>query len=298
MVLVPTETGLRALQPFPRLRALHYDLSRDPDEAERQARVMVVGLPKVAKATAFMRELPQLELVQTLNAGYDQWVGHLPAAVRLSNARGAHGRAVAEWVVAVLLAHYRRLGTFAAAQANGVWDYQVTDSLWDQRVGVLGAGDIGTHLTRMLDPFGARVTLVGRTRRDGVLDLAGFRAVLGEQDAVVLVLPSTPETTGLVDAAFLAGMRDGAVLVNAGRGPLVDTAALLAETGSGRVSAILDVTDPEPPPPDSPLWSAQGVTVTPHVSGSTVGLWDRAWRIAAEQIDRYSRGESPPNLVI
>jgi phosphoglycerate dehydrogenase-like enzyme len=150
----------------------------------------------------------------------------------------------------------------------------------------------------MLAPFGCGIKLVGRTARRGVLDMAAFRAILPEQDAVVLALPLTAETSGLVDAELLASMKDGAVLVNAARGALVDTDALLAETATGRLAAILDVTEPEPLPPGHPLWSAPGVTITPHVSGSTLGFRDRAWRVAAAQIDLHSRGESPTNLVL
>jgi phosphoglycerate dehydrogenase-like enzyme len=131
-----------------------------------------------------------------------------------------------------------------------------------------------------------------------VLDMDGFRRVLPAQDAVVLALPLSDETRRVVDAAFLAAMGDDAVLVNAGRGALVDTDALLAATATGRIAAILDVTDPEPLPPDHPLWDAPGVTITPHVSGSTAGLWARAWHVAVTQIDVYSRGQAPPNLVL
>ncbi|MDQ1506654.1 MAG: hypothetical protein QOD57_4381 [Actinomycetota bacterium] len=297
-VLVPHPAGLRAIGPHAELRALLYDAAQPPTAEQREATVMVVDAAGVTEALAFMHGLPRLELVQTLNAGYDQWVGRLPPGVRLSNARGAHGRAVAEWVVAGLLAHYRRLPTFAAAQARGAWEYEITSSLEGKAIGVLGAGDIGLHLQRMLEPLSGPVTLVGRTARPGVLDGDQFRGILPDQDAVVLALPLTAETRHLVDAGFLGAMKDGAVLVNAGRGPLVETDALVAETADRRLAAILDVTDPEPLPSDHPLWSAPGVIITPHVSGSVTGLWRRAWGVAAQQIELYARGEPPTNLVL
>jgi phosphoglycerate dehydrogenase-like enzyme len=301
-VLVPDgdglAAGLRALEGHPHLRPLRYRLDRTPTPEQRDCAVMVVGMTAVDPAVEFMRHLPHLRLVQTLNVGYDQWIGRLPPGVALSNARGAHSRAVAEWVVAVLLAHHRELVAFAQAQSGRRWEYRVTGSLEGRRVAVLGAGAIGVALRSMLEPLGCRVSLVGRTTRAGVLSMRDLGAVLSEQDAVAVVLPLTQETRGIVDAGFLASMKDGAVLVNGGRGPLVDTDALLREARAGRIRALLDVTEPEPLPPDHPLWTAPGVTITPHVAGSTEGLWERAWSIAVAQVDAFARGETPANLVI
>jgi len=150
----------------------------------------------------------------------------------------------------------------------------------------------------MLEAFACRLVLVGRSRREGVLSMEDFRAVQAEQDAVVLAVPVTPETRALVDARFLAAMKDGAVLVNPGRGTLVVTDALLTETRAGRLRAILDVTDPEPLPPTHPLWTCPGVTITPHVGGATVGVLERGWETAVRQIDQFARGETPTNLVV
>ena len=125
-----------------------------------------------------------------------------------------------------------------------------------------------------------------------------FRSAAAEQDVVVLVLPVTPETRGLVDARFLKGLKDGAVLVNPGRGSLVVTDDLLRETQAGRLRAILDVTDPEPLPADHPLWASPGVTITPHVAGNTAGAMERAWAVAVQQIGMFARGQAPTNLVV
>ncbi len=299
-VLVPDDHGRRALEGRPGLRALRYDLESDPGPEEQEAAALVVGMAedRVDLVTAYLARLPRLRLLQTLNAGYDQWVAGLPSGVALANARGAHGAAVAEWVAAVLLAHSRRLDVFARAQAEGRWQLQLTDSLQGKAVAVLGAGDIGTNVRRLLEPFGASVTLLGRTARDGVRPMAELDAVLGDLDVVVLALPVTEETTGLVDGGFLGRLKDGAVLVNAGRGVLVDTGALLAAMAQGRISAILDVTDPEPLPAGHPLWSAPGVTITPHVAGATPGIWRRAWQVAGDQLETLARGETPANLVV
>ena len=297
-VLVPGEEGVAALAGAPRLLAIRYDAREEPSAEQQQATVMVTGVSKIEREVAFMRGLPQLRLLQTLNAGFDQWVGRLPPGVALSNARGAHGRSTAEWTVAVLLAHYRDLTRFATAQGQRRWAHHSTASLDGKRVAILGAGDIGTHLGRMLAPFGCRLMLVGRRRRDDVVTMDEFRAVAAEQDVVILVVPVTEDTRGLVDAQFLKGMKDGAVLVNAGRGSLVVTDALLRETETGRLRAILDVTDPEPLPAEHPLWSSPGVTITPHVAGDTEGAMERAWTLAVQQIGMYARGEAPTNLVL
>jgi phosphoglycerate dehydrogenase-like enzyme len=298
LVLVPDEEGVRALVGSPDLMAVRYDARQEPTAEQQRATAMVTGVLKVEPEVAFMRALPQLRLLQTLNAGFDQWVGRLPPAVALSNARGAHGRATAEWTAAVLLAHYRELTRFATAQGERRWDHHDTASLEGKRIAILGAGDIGTSLQRMLAPFGCRLMLVGRRCRDDVVSMDDFRSAASEQDVVVLVLPVTPETRGLVDAKFLNGMKDGAVLVNPGRGSLVVTDDLLRETQAGRLRAILDVTDPEPLPADHPLWASPGVTITPHVAGNTAGALGRAWTVAVQQIGLYARGQAPANLVI
>src|SRR4029077_2902446 len=120
---------------------------------------------------------------------------------------------------------------------------------------ILGHGSIGRAVERRLEPFGARVTGVARRARDGVHGMDELPGLLGEADVVVVLLPLTPLTRGMVDAGFLAAMREGALLVNAARGPIVDTGALLDAVRSGRISCALDVTDPEPLPDGHPLWS-------------------------------------------
>jgi phosphoglycerate dehydrogenase-like enzyme len=297
-VLVPDELALEAFEPYPALRPVLYDLKQAPSPEQRAAEAIGIGLAWVDDVIPFLRQLPNVKLVQTLFAGYDDWVGQLPPGVALSNGRGAHGRAVAEWVAATLLAHYRDLAYFNAEQAKGIWSRQIKEGLDEKRVAVLGAGDLGVNAKRVLEPFGCRVTLVGRTAREGVLSLDQYRAIHGEQDVIVLLLPISEETAGIADAAFLAEMKDGAILMNAGRGPLVSTDALIAEASTGRIKAILDVTDPEPLPDGHPLFSTPGVTITPHIGGGTEGWLARGWKVAARQIDLYARLGRPENLVI
>jgi phosphoglycerate dehydrogenase-like enzyme len=238
-----------------------------------------------------------LRLIQLLNAGVEAWLPHVPDGVLLANCRGAHGGSTAEWVVAVLLSIYRDLSAFDLARRERRWDYHHTDTLQGKRILVIGAGDLGQQVRRRLEPFDTSVTLVGTVARDDVRGVRELPELLGDFDAVIVVVPVTTRTIGMVDAEFLAGMADGAVLVNAARGQVVDTDALLAELRSERLLAALDVTDPDPLPPDHPLWTAPGLVLTPHVAGSCRGSLDRAYAVAAEGIERFVRGERPNNLV-
>jgi phosphoglycerate dehydrogenase-like enzyme len=296
-VLVPDDDGVRALEELPGVRALRYTWGEPLPPGAAGAEVLIPGFHRRDAGEEFFTALPGLKLIQLLSAGAEEWVGHLPEDVLLSTCRGAHGGSTAEWVVAVLLSIYRELSGFAAAQAAGKWDRHTTDTLQRKRVLVVGAGDLGTQLRRRLEPFDATVTMVGTTARDGVHGVDELPSLLGSHDAVALMVPLTARTRGMVDAGFLAAMRSGAVLVNAARGPVVDASALLAELESGRLYAALDVTDPEPLPPDDPLWSAPGLVLTPHVAGSVRGLQQRSYAVAAAEIARYAGGELPNNLV-
>ncbi|MGI5269638.1 2-hydroxyacid dehydrogenase [Nonomuraea sp. CA-218870] len=297
VVLVPHPRGLDALSAVDGVTPLLYDVRAEPPEGAEAAEVIVIPSRPVDRVLALLDRLPALRLVQTLSAGTDSWTGRLPAHVTLSSARGAHGPAVAEWAAATLLTVARDLPAFAADQADGRWNPHVAESLWDQRVLIIGAGDLGTQLRARLEPFGPRITMMARRARPGVVPMTDLRTLLPVQDVVALMVPLTPDTHHLADKGFLAAMKDGAILLNAARGPVVDTHALLAETRAGRLRAILDVTDPEPLPPDHPLWHAPGVLVTPHVAGDVPQADTRAWQVAATQIAQYARGEKPANTV-
>jgi phosphoglycerate dehydrogenase-like enzyme len=162
---------------------------------------------------------------------------------------------------------------------------------------IVGAGAVGMAIARRLEPFDVTLTLVARRPRPGVHGIEELPALLPYADVVVLVVPLTPATRGLVDADFLAAMPDGALLVNAARGPVVDTEALTAEVGKGRLSAALDVTSPEPLPTDHPLWTMPNVLITPHVAGSVRGLLRRAYALVGAQLHRLCGGEPLENLV-
>jgi phosphoglycerate dehydrogenase-like enzyme len=245
--------------------------------------------------------MPGLKVVQLLTAGADAWIGRLGSGVTLCDARGAHDAPTAEWVVTAILASLRRFDFFARAQADRRWSYAEaapTDELTGKRVLIVGAGSIGTALAARLAPFEVELTSVARTARDGVHGVSELPKLLPQADVVVLLIPLTDQTRGLVDQRFLGAMRDGALLVNAARGPVADAAALTAELATGRIRAALDVTDPEPLPADSPLWAMPNVLITPHVGGSVRGTLRRTYGLAGRQLRRYMAGEPLDNQVV
>ncbi|MBE1497911.1 phosphoglycerate dehydrogenase-like enzyme [Amycolatopsis lexingtonensis] len=294
-VLVPDDEGMSVLAEVPRVLPVRYQWGEPVPPEAAKAEVLIPG--KHPPGEELWRTLPNLKLIQLLSAGAEDWVGKVPDGVLLSTCRGAHGGSTAEWVVAVLLSMYRGLDVFAAGQREGRWERQTADTLQGKRVLVIGAGDLGQHLRRRLEPFDARCTMVGMTAREGVHGVRELPSLLGLHDVVVLMVPLTSRTRGMVDAEFLAEMRDGAVLVNVSRGPVVDTGALVAELTAGRLRAALDVTDPEPPPSGHPLWTVPGLLLTPHIGGAVRGVRGRSYAVAAAEIARYAGGELPDNLV-
>jgi phosphoglycerate dehydrogenase-like enzyme len=256
-----------------------------------------------------IRPLPRMrsvQVVQTLSAGIDHvepGLGHLPAGVRLCNARGVHEASTAELTLTLILASLRGVPDFVRAQDRGEWLGGFRPALADRNVLIVGYGSIGAAIEDRLVPFEvARVARVARsartTARGPVHPLTELPALLPEADVVILSTPLTEATRGLVNADFLARMKDGALLVNVARGPVVDTKALLAELESGRLTAALDVTDPEPLPPGHPLWQAPGVLVSPHAGGPTSAFLPRAKRLLTDQLTRFVNREPLRNVIL
>ncbi|MGA5303046.1 2-hydroxyacid dehydrogenase [Nucisporomicrobium flavum] len=254
------------------------------------------------RAAEQVSHLTGVRVVQLLSAGADAWVGLVPPGVQLCDARGVHDKPVAEWVLGAAIGAMRQFPAFVRAQQREDWAlkaYTPTQELTGKRVLIVGAGSIGRAIEEHMAPFGVTVTRVARTARPDQ-DVHGVEALpelLPHAEVVVLVVPLTDQTRGMVDAAFLAAMPDGALLVNAARGPVVDTDALVAALTPGRISAALDVTEPEPLPPGHPLWHLPNVFLTPHSAGSVVGLLPRAYGLAGDQIRRFAAGEPLINQV-
>ena len=299
-VLVPSRAiGAAAEALSPRVRAHRIDPADGPPTGD--AALAQIWVPRAGGATVpgqdFFDALPRLRLVQLLSAGAENFAGRLPQGVLLCNARGAHTPSTAEWAVTATLAAQRGIPFFVREQEAGRWSTTTHRSLVGARVLVVGAGDIGRTIGRMLAGFDVELTYVARTARDGVRGTDELPELLPTADVVVLIVPVTPETTGLVDAAFLARMKDGALLVNAARGVVVDTDALLAELISGRLRAALDVTDPEPLPEGHPLWSAPNLLLTPHVAGAVPETNARAAAAVTDQLRRVLAGDPLANVV-
>ena len=267
-----------------------------PDSAgEVEVLVMPFGVRR--SRLPVLATLPRLRLIQLMSAGAERVIPHVPAGVTLCNARGAPDAAVAEWIAAVILAQVRSLPALMAAQQRGTWEFTETGMLAGQTVLIVGYGSIGEATERVLTPFGVTIERVARRARPGVAGPADLPAMLPRADVVVLLVPVTPATVALVNARFLGLMHDGALLVNAARGSIVDTAALLAELRSGRLRAALDVTDPEPLPAGHPLWSAPGLLLTPHLAGATTQTIPLAMAIVRAQLARYAAGEPLGNVI-
>ncbi len=241
--------------------------------------------------------LPGLQVVQLLTAGYESALPFLPPGVVLCNAAGVHDASTAELTVGLILASLRGIDDFARAMPQGQWLYSRRQALADSRIVVVGAGGVGRAIARRLAPFEVEITMVGRSAREGVAAIADLPGLLRGADIVVVAVPLDDSTRGLVDDAFLSSMKAGVLLVNVSRGPVVDTAALLDHASRGRVRAALDVTDPEPLPPDHPLWTTPGVLISPHVGGNSSAFLPRARVLVADQLARWASGESLRNVV-
>jgi phosphoglycerate dehydrogenase-like enzyme len=239
--------------------------------------------------------LTRVAVVQVLSAGTD-WVERwVPPQATLCSARGARDAPVAEWVVGALLGATTELLECARLDA---WSHRSLTDLGEWTVVVVGMGSIGRRVERHLTGFGTEVIGVASHARDDLHGVDELEALLPRADAVVILAPLTDATRGLIDARRLAAMRDGAVLVNAARGPVVDTDALVAEATTGRLRAVLDVTDPEPLPDGHPLWSAPGVlSITPHIAGDSPAGNARAAALAGDQLARWVAGEELHNVV-
>jgi phosphoglycerate dehydrogenase-like enzyme len=245
-------------------------------------------------------QLPRLKVMQLLTAGFDDVRSHLPPGVTLCNARGVHDASAAELALGLMIAAQRGLADFARAQPEGRWAHGPRPALADKTVLIVGYGAVGAAVERRLDGFEVEVLRVARASRAGPPPVAGWAdlpGLLPAADIVVLTVPLTAQTRGMVDKAFLSRLKDDALLVNIARGPVVDTAALLVEVSAGRLRAALDVTDPEPLPPDHGLWQAPGVLISPHVGGHTDAFLPRAYRLIADQLRRFVSGTPLRNVI-
>lgn len=241
-------------------------------------------------------------LVQSQSIGFEGVADQLPPGMTFANAASVHETSTAELAVALALAAQRLIPQFVRAQEHSRWAPAVAASLADRRVLVLGFGGVGKAVAARLAPFEVELTAVASRARneDGVQvhGVAELAALLPDTEILILTLPGGDATRNIIDEAALAALPDGALIVNVGRGPLIDTDALVGHVERGRIRVALDVTNPEPLPAEHPLWSLPGALIVPHVGGASSAMRPRIARLVREQIERMLRGEEPINVVV
>ncbi|HZW45805.1 MAG TPA: 2-hydroxyacid dehydrogenase [Dermatophilaceae bacterium] len=250
-----------------------------------------------ARVGSVLEQMPSLRVVQSMSAGVDHLRSFVRPEVTLCRGAGVHDASTAELTLALILASLRALPDFVRAQDRAEWSPRWTTSLADRTVLIVGYGSVGSAIERRLEGFEVEVIRVARTAREGVSAFADLPSLLPRADVVILIVPITDETRGLADAAFLSRMKQGALLVNMARGPVVDTAALVSELEKGRIHAALDVTDPEPLPTHDPLWSAPNLLLSPHVGGASSAMWPRVYAALGAQLERYAAGAPLEHVV-
>ena len=272
--------------------------------------------PKSLKIWPFLRGV---KLVLSMLAG-TEWIRPVVGPdVLICSGRGAHSPSTAEWTLTAILAMLKHIPFYVGVQKDGAWKRRfempqlyaqiagdarplyppvLQEELTGKRVLLVGHGSIGQKIERLLAPFDVELTRVARTARTEprVHAVSELDALLPKAEIVILILPLTEESRHLIGARQFGLMRQGTLVVNAARGAVVDTDALVDALNTGRIRAAVDVTDPEPLPEGHPLWSAPNVLLTPHVAGSTPEFSRRALQVAAEELQRYMKGKPLVNL--
>jgi phosphoglycerate dehydrogenase-like enzyme len=268
-----------------------YDTGDEPPATVGEVEFYVAPYTFDPAPLELIGRMSALKVVQTQTAGFEHMLPYLPDGVTLCNAGGVHDTSTAELAVTLTLASLRGVPSFVHGRDRQEWRFGWYDALADRTVLLVGYGGIGKAVDRRLAGFEVDVLRVARTARDGVSEMSELPDLLPRADVVIVCVPLTDATRGLVDAEFLGRMRDGTLLVNVSRGPVVDTDALLAELQGGRLRAAVDVTDPEPPPPGHPLWTVPGLLMSPHVGGSSTAFRPRVEKVIVDQVRRYTAGE-------
>ncbi len=277
------------------------------------------GLPGLHYDAQKLLTTIRARYVQTMSAGVEAVLPFIPQGTVLCNARGVHDGTTAEWTVTAILASLKWLPFYAALQREGRWSTRAdSDAHWvdlhgspgtvdvpvaleelaGKTVLIVGYGSIGKAIETRLAPCEpARILRLARTAREGVEPVSALHSLLPEADVVVLITPLTPETRHLIGREELARMRPGTLVVNAARGGVIDTEALVEALNRRHVRAALDVTDPQPLPAGHPLWQAPNLLLTPHIAGSSPDLLDRVFRFVARQAQHLLKGEEPENII-
>lgn len=301
-LLVPDAASAAELEPLTPgvdIQVWNVDSSVEPPRAN----ALFLTRPGDAARMPRLRTIRSLRLVQMVSLGYDWVTPHIPDGVALSNGVGTCESSAAETAMSLILASLKGFARASADRQAKRWQSYNVETIDNAVILLLGVGGVGARLGQYLKAFGPRELIqVGRRARlaeDGsiVYGVSRLPQLLPRADVVVVSLPLNSSTRGIVDSQFLALMRDGAHLVNVGRGELVDTAALLNELNTARLFAGLDVVDPEPLPHDHPLWTAENLVFTPHVGGNTAIHRTRGMQLISMQLRRLASGEPLANVV-
>ncbi len=276
--------------------------------------------PYQGRALRIWPRLQGIRLVLSLMAGTEWIPGTVGPHVTICSGRGAHNVSTAEWTLSAILAMQKYFPLYFGIQQSGQWKRRseatthyetisgdkrplyppvLLEELTGKTVLMVGHGAIGQEIERMLTPFNVDLLRVARSARTEPLvhSVSELDSLLPKADIVVLILPLTPESRGLIGSKQFGLMRQGTLFVNAARGPIVQTNALVEALNAGKIRAALDVTDPEPLPDGHPLWSCPNLLLTPHIAGSTPQFAPRALKTAADELRRFIAGEPLHNAV-
>jgi len=249
------------------------------------------------KTIEIIPRMKNLKVVHYNQAGYEDILPHIPQGVTLCNGTGVHDVSTSELAIGLTIASRRGFAEFMDNQKQGVWKRTRKPALADSHVGIVGYGHIGKRIASLLEMFETKVTAFTRSGSDGSIKIAEFDDYLPKLDVIILILPLTAESKNFMNANRIKKMKDGATLINVARGAIVDTDALVAELNTGRITAGLDVTDPEPLPAGHPLWSAPNLIISPHVGGDSGAFVPRARKMVQEQLARIAKNEPLINQI-
>jgi len=250
-----------------------------------------------AKGLSYVNQMPNLKVLQMLNAGYDDALAYLRPGLTLCNATGVHDASTAELAVGLAIASRRGFPEFMKEQVAGIWNHRKSPALSDSKVGIVGFGSIGKEIAKKLSVFDVTITAFTQSGRNGSLTVDQLDTHLPELDIVILILPLTDSSRYMFDATRLAKMKDGSLLINMARGPIVVTDALVAELNSERIFAALDVTDPEPLPAGHSLWKAPNLLLVPHVGGNSAAFEPRGRALIESQLQLLAQGKPLEHVV-
>jgi phosphoglycerate dehydrogenase-like enzyme len=313
----PATIGTELLKEFP--EGVEFVALADGLDHEVEIDVWIPD-PYPTRAMKIWPHLKGVRLVLSLMAGTEWIPKTVGPRVTICRAHGSHNIATAEWTLSAILAMLKYFPLYVEFQREGLWKRRfeipghyagltgdkrplyppvMLEELTGKKVLMVGYGAIGKEIERMLGPFNVEMERVARTARDNpkVHAVSELEGLLPWAEVVILILPATPESVGLIGPRQLALLRQGALLVNAARGPIVDTDALVEALRAGRIRAAVDVTEPEPLPEGHPLWSCPNLLITPHIGGSSPQFGPRSMATAAGELRRFMKGEALENVV-